>query len=503
MHVVPPAGACIGLTREEFEAAVDHARDVISSDVLFPPTTRPTVLQMSVAVQDAFATLAIPDEGQPLSELVEFAREHVLSHPRGNLSPRFFGWVLSPPAHAGIVGELLAAAFNASCGGQGHAAILLESTVVRWLMELMEFPREGSHGILTSGGSAATLYALACARNRAAQSLGLDVRSLGLQGLGRRLVFYQSEATHVCVRRAVEVLGLGHNALRTIPVDARGELKVGLLRDAIRRDRDDGLLPSCVVATAGTVDTGAIDPLTAIAALCEAERLWLHIDGAYGAPAILDPRKRDRLCGMAMADSLSVDPHKWLYVPIECGCLLVRREEDLRDTFRVQSSYLNPSSDMPPAPMDYGVQFTRAFRALKLWMTLARAGRNGIARAIQKCNSLAADLAAKVADSGELELVAPTALSIVCFRYRGRGALADHALDAINESIVAELQREGIVFPTRTVVDAKVCIRAIILHYDTGSSDLDLLLERVVASGRRLAGALPAACATVEGHVGS
>jgi glutamate/tyrosine decarboxylase-like PLP-dependent enzyme len=266
--------------------------------------------------------LPLPEAGRSDDEVLSFLNTSVAPYRLGNGHPRFFGWITSAPAPIGVLADLLATATNANCEPGGHGAAELERTVCHWLMDLTGFPCTGSHGLLVSGGSMANLTALAVARHRACTRAGRDVRRDGASATAD-LVLYQSSETHACIVKAVELIGLGRRRVRTIPVDGDLRMRVDLLAEAVRCDRDAGLLPFCVVGTAGTVNTGAIDPLDAIADLCKAEGLWFHVDGAYGGIAAADPALAPLSGALARADSLALDPHKWLGVPIECGCILI------------------------------------------------------------------------------------------------------------------------------------------------------------------------------------
>jgi glutamate/tyrosine decarboxylase-like PLP-dependent enzyme len=280
-----------------------------------------------------------------------------------------------------VITEILAAAMNPSCAGGDHAAIYLEHCVVRWLMQLLGFPIEGSAGLLVSGGSAASLTALAAARHRALGQLGIDVRKQGVCGAHSKLRLYASTQVHSCVQKAVELLGLGSECIRWIGVDEEFRVSLDALRQAIREDRQQGWQPFCIVASAGSVQTGAIDPLDALAAVASESSLWLHVDGAYGAAAVLDPNCKALFAGIERADSIALDPHKWLSVPVECGCVLVRDGSLLRDAFSLVPPYIRtePGKGIGNLPWfaEYGFQQTRGFRALKLWVTLAHAGTSG------------------------------------------------------------------------------------------------------------------------------
>src|SRR5262245_7016960 len=284
---------------------------------------RPVFAPMAEAARQALLELPFEDAGSAPEVLLEAVGSLVYPHPMGNGHPRFFGWVNSPPAPMGILAELLAAALGPSCAGGDHAAIYLERAVVRWLMALVGFPVAGSVGLLVSGGSVASLICLAAARHRAAATDGWDARAEGLSARPP-FVLYVSEEGHSALRKAAELLGLGGAQVRTVPVDRDLRMDLAALEAAIAHDRGAGRRPLCVGASAGTVGTGAIDPLDALADLCQTQGLWLHVDGAYGAMGGLDPSRTARYAGLARADSLALDPHKWLSVPVECGCALVR-----------------------------------------------------------------------------------------------------------------------------------------------------------------------------------
>ncbi len=415
----------------------------------------------------------------------------ILPHPMGNGHPRFFGWVNSPPAQLAVLTEMLAAAMDPSCAGGDHAAIYLEHAVIRWLTELIGLPPDGRRGgLLVSGGSMASLVALAAARHRAMAGLGRDVRADGLID-GPRLTLYMSEEAHGCIRKSLELLGLGSRSIRHVPTD--GEFRLDPLRLAgmITEDRRGGLTPFCIVGTAGTVNTGAIDPLDRLADVCEMEGLWFHIDGAYGAVGILDESKAPLYAGLDRADSIALDPHKWLSVPVECGCVLVRDTEWLRECFSLVPPYLReqPGRGFANLPWfaEYGFQQTRGFRALKLWATLLQAGRDGLSLIIRRHNRLALRLAKAIDEAPDLERLAPVSLSIVCFRFRPpEQRLSAEALDLLNQRIMEGLQEQGEVFLTSTTLRGRFALRACILHYGTTEGDVDHLVTCVRRMGARL-----------------
>ena len=344
----------------------------------------------------------------------------VLPHAMGNGHPTFFGWVNPPPTLAGVLASLPAAAMNPSVVSGDHADVHLERTAVRWLAELVGFPHPPGAGLLTSGASAATIVCLAGARGRAAAAAGHDVRRHGLAG-GPRLLAYVPFEAHSCVRRALELLGLGGDAIRPLPLPG-GRLDADDLRGAIAADRAAGATPALLVGSAGTVNTGAIDPLDVLADVAAAEGLWLHVDGAYGAFGVLDPALAARYRGLERADSLTLDPHKWLGVPVDAGCALVRRADDLRDAFSLIPPYLRQDAGAAVGTFaEYGFEQTRPFRALKTWATIAARGREGIVDQVVRANALARDLAALVEREPSLEVAAAPETSIVAFRARPPG----------------------------------------------------------------------------------
>jgi glutamate/tyrosine decarboxylase-like PLP-dependent enzyme len=478
---------------EEFRRLGHELVDLVT-DYLADIRARPVFRPMRPDERRALMEAALEDAGQAPDAIVERFRTAVLPHAMGNGHPRFFGWVNSPPAPLGVLADFAAAAMNPSCAGGDHAAIYVERAAVRWLMELIGFPTEGSMGLLVSGGSVASLVGLATARHQAATRDGWNARTEGLQGDRKPFVLYITEQGHSCLQKAAELLGLGARAIHQVGVDARFRMDVGALRTAIADDRAAGRRPFCVAASAGSVGTGAIDPLDDLADLCTAEGLWLHVDGAYGGLAATVPGYRERGLGLARADSIALDPHKWLSVPVECGAILVRDGALLREAWSLVPPYLRTEPDRGfgglPWYSEYGVQQTRGFRALKLWMTLQHLGRDGVRELIGRHLALAEHLASLVERAPDLELLAPAGLSIVCFRYAPPGLHGDDKrLDALNQRVMEDVQASGIAFLTQTTLHGRFALRACILHYATTEDDLAALLDVVRASGERLAAA--------------
>jgi len=462
----------------DFRAAAHQAVDLVA-DYLGGIRERPVYQPVPEPHRAHLMEMSLPDDGQEVSGLIQRFATEILPWPMGNGHPRFFGWANSPPDPAGVIAGLLEAGFDPSCAGGDHAAIYLERCVTRWLAELVGFPHDGGIGLLTSGGSMASLTAIATARHVAASRDGWNDREDGIQRAPATLVMYLSTEGHTTMVKAAELLGIGNRQVRRVPVDGALRIDVAALTALVKEDRAAGYRPFLVCASAGTVGTGAIDPFDALADLCAEEGMWLHVDGALGAVGILDQRVEAAYAGMDRADSLAIDPHKWLSVPVECGCVLFRDATLPRDTFSLVPAYLRTEENRGigglPWFSEYGFQQTRGFRALKLWMTLAANGREGIAASIRHHNDLARELAALVAAAPELELYAEPTLCITCFRVR---AAVD--ADAINKQVMEAVQSSGRAFVTQAVIDDTFWLRASVMHYGTTSEDIAALVETVL-----------------------
>jgi glutamate/tyrosine decarboxylase-like PLP-dependent enzyme len=431
-----------------------------------------------------------PEEGQPIEKTLAFAREHILPFPMGNSHQRFYGFINATADPVGIAADYLAASMNPNCWGGDHAAIHVEHRVMRWLAEFLGYP-ETAEGILVSGGSMANFTALAAARR--AMTPG-NVREDGLAGEGRpRLTVYASDQVHHCVDKAVDLLGIGTNQLRKIPTDERFRLRMDLLAEAVAADRRTGFTPAIVVGTAGTVNTGAIDPLEEIADFCARESLWFHVDGAYGAMARLSRKLAPLFAGMERADSIAADPHKWLYVPYEAGATLVREKGRLSNAFRKFPEYLASDPESPfPGPAwfaERGVELSRSFKALKVWMGLKTHGRSGYARAIENDVALARFLAEEVDRREDFERLAESVLSIANFRYRPKDRnLSEEDLHRINRRIVNRLVGDGSFFLAPTTLKGRTALRVCIVNFRTREEDLTALLDEATRIGRELLG---------------
>ncbi|HEY8686472.1 MAG TPA: pyridoxal-dependent decarboxylase, partial [Chloroflexota bacterium] len=427
----------------------------------------------------------VPMEGEPVDAVYAQFVESIAQYSLGNDHPRFWGWVMGNGTPLGMLAEMLAAGMNPNVGGGEHAANYVEAQVIDWCKELLGFPPEAS-GLLVSGGSMANLLALAVARSR----VPFDVRHEGLQAAPRHVTLYGSSEMHSSIQRAVEVLGLGSRNLRVIPVDRDDMINMAALRTMIVQDLEDGFQPLCLIANAGTTNTGAIDPLHEMADLAATYGMWLHVDGAFGALAVLSPELKPLVAGIERADSIAFDLHKWGYQPFEVGCTLVRDAQTHLATFSLTPEYLKHGERGTAGASlwfsDYGVELTRGFRALKVWMAFKVHGVDKLGRLARQNVEQARYLAELVERSPSLELLAPVALNVVCFRYSAPG-LDERQTDALNEEVVIRLQEGGIAVPSGTRVRGRYAIRCAITNHRSRWEDFELLVQAVQRIGQELA----------------
>lgn len=420
----------------------------------------------------------LPEHPQGTGSVCDEFKRLVLPYINGNTHPSFFGWVHGSGTPGGMLAEMMAAAINCNLGGREQAPIYIEQSVIDWMKQLFGYP-DTSSGLLVSGTSMATLNALTVARNLA---VDWDVRQHGLKDAANQLVAYTSTEGHSSIDKAIEMLGLGRDQLKKITVDDDRRMNVSALRKAIENDLQNGLTPFAVIATVGTVNTGAIDDLLAIGEVCQNHGIWLHVDGAFGASIVLSKRLRHRLEGIDQADSIAFDFHKWMHVPYDAGCLLVRDGQKHRNTFCSRPDYLASSSaglaSSPTWFCDYGPELSRGFRALKVWFTLKEQGTNKLASCIEKNCAQASWLAAEVRDQPHFELVSGVAMNIVCFRFAD-ARLPERTLEAINHEIVNRLHEEGIAAPSTTQIDGRMAIRVCLTNHRTERSHLAQMLVAI------------------------
>ncbi len=416
----------------------------------------------------------------PLATIYDQFREQILPYGTGNTHPRFMGWVHGGGTPVGMLAEMLAAGLNANLGGRDHAPVEVERQVIRWAAEAFGLPATAG-GLLVTGSSMANFMAVLMARTAA---LGADCRRDGLRDV--RLTAYASASAHRCVPDALDMAGIGSAALRLIPTNNDFAMDQSALAAAIAADRQQGAKPFMVIGTAGSVDIGAFDDLPAIADLCAAEDLWFHVDGAFGALAALAPGLRHLVRGMDRARSIAFDFHKWAQVPYDAGCILVRDQADQLATFASSAAYLRPGARglaaNAPWPCDLGPDLSRGFRALKVWFTLQAFGADRLGAVAQQSCTIARHLAERIRAEPELELLAPVPLNIVCFRYRGTDP------DNLNAELAADLQEAGIAAPSTTVIGGALAIRAAFVNHRSRIEDADILVEAVLATGRRRSG---------------
>lgn len=489
----------LGLSTAEIDSLSSQVTGLVTeyfgrvSDVpVFPRTSGgPTIAHLESR---------LPVTGEPLEKLLDDCRE-IIKGIRHNGHPRQFGYVASPATPAGAFADLIASALNVNVTAwrSAPAATELERLVVSWLGSMIGYSEE-AHGLLTSGGSMANLIAMLIAHRSKANH---DTARQGLWNCGPPMTIYASDQVHMSIQKAADILGIGRDQVRMIESDDRFRMNVRALRERVQDDLRDGLRPFCVVASTGTVNTGAVDPLNEIADLVAEFNLWFHIDGAYGAPATLDERKRSLFAGLNRADSISLDAHKWLYVPIDAGCLLFRDQVSARAAFASdEADYIKileqPNTDEAFAFWDYGIELSRRFRALKIWLTFRYYGLTRIAAAISEDNSLAEYLGRCVQEAEDFELMAPVELSICCFRYVPKGSKAGLAsasiadreringeLDQLNTRLMLAVQRGGHAYLSNATLRGRFALRACITNFRTTQADVDKTLEIIREAARR------------------
>ena len=451
----------------------------------------------------------LPESGSDPAQLLEQTTRLLFEHSLFNAHPRFFGYITASPAPIGILGDFLASALNPNVGSfvLSPAATEIESQTVRWIAELIGYPSDCG-GLLVSGGNMANFVCFLAARaSRAGKAGGAsgagkasetgkesgagEASGAGRAGGDGRLRVYASVETHTWIQKAADLSGLGSTSIRWIPTDAKLRMDVAALRRQLEADKADGDVPCLVVGTGGSVSTGAVDPLPDIAAVCREHGAWFHVDGAYGGFAAAVPEAPDDLRGLSQADSVAVDPHKWLYAPLEAGCALVRNPEALRAAFSYHPPYYH-FDERATNYVDYGPQNSRGFRALKVWLALRHVGAAGYRKMIADDIGLSRAMAEAVSRHPDLELMTQD-LSITTFRYAPRdlqstvrGEALERHLDALNRELLDRLQRGGELFVSNAIIGGRYALRACIVNFNTGLADVDALPEIVARIGRRV-----------------
>jgi glutamate/tyrosine decarboxylase-like PLP-dependent enzyme len=426
----------------------------------------------------------LPDEGEKTEKIYEEFLQNILPYNLGNVHPRFWGWVCGTGTAGGMLADMLASGMNASPSFGEHADIYVEKQVINWSKELLGFPKSSS-GLLTTGASMANVLALTVARNH----FNAGIRSKGLQKSGGQLTVYASTETHNCVQKAIELLGIGSEHLRKIPVNASYRIRPDLLQQQIEEDINAGYLPFCIVGNAGTVNTGAIDDLQLLANIAKQYNCWFHVDGAFGAVLNILPEYKEKLKGLQLADSIAFDYHKWFYVNYDAACVLIRDGAVHRNAFSVNASYLQHHERGLIAGENHynhlGLELSRGFRALKVWMSLKEHGLDKYRQLVRQNLQQAQYLASLVRADKQLELMAPVDMNIVCFRFVVPG-LNNDQLNGLNKEILMQLHESGRALPSFTVLNGGYCIRAAITNHRSKREDFEILVNEVLRIGNKI-----------------
>jgi aromatic-L-amino-acid/L-tryptophan decarboxylase len=442
------------------DSIISHVEGIRSQPVWQPPSAE--VL--------SYFSQPLPEAARDLHEVLDEVRTHVMPFATGNLHPGFMGWVHGAGTPVGLLGELVSAGLNMNCGGRNHVGIEVEQQVVRWMKNAFHYPDEAS-GVFVTGSSMANFLATIVAKSEA---LGSDSRELGLRQMSRDLVAYASSEAHSCVAQALELSGIGSVNLRKVPVDDSKRMRIDELKRAISADRASGNLPFLLVGTAGTVNTGAIDPLSELSRVAAQERIWFHVDGAIGALATFSPELKGLFSGIESSDSIALDFHKSGHVPYDAGFLLVKDGKAHKRAFANSAGYLQRSENGLAAgetwPCDLGVDLSRGCRALKTWITLSALGTQRIGRSIAHTCKLADYLGERISQSPQFILKSPVSLNIVCFGVRTGG-------DALIREIVTQLQLAGIAAPSWTSLNGETVVRCAIVNHRTTKDDIDRFLQ--------------------------
>ena len=440
-------------------------------------------------IQNILGSTSFPENGQTVSKLITRASELLLNNSLLNGHPKFMGYITASAAPIGILGELLASSVNPNCGAfiLSPMATEIEKQTIQWLAEFIGVsPNYG--GILVSGGNMANFTAFLAARTAKAPD---NFKQNGLDNSAQRMTIYCSKTTHTWIEKAAILFGHGTNSIRWIETNEDNQMNLSVLEDTIKLDITKGFKPLMVVGTAGDVSTGTVDDLNGIATICKANDLWFHIDGAYGVPANILPENQALFHGIKEADSIAIDPHKWLYSPLEAGCTLVKNPKHLTDAYSSHPEYYNfGKTNSEQNFYEYGLQNSRGFRALKVWLMLQQVGENGYKQMISEDIALAKHLFSKAENHPDLEAVSQS-LSITTFRYVPRDIPKiiddkESYLNDLNEKLVTALQQGGKMFLSNAVVNKKYCLRTCIVNFRTSAKDIEEIMEIIVEEGHKI-----------------
>lgn len=466
--------------REAGHALVDQIADFLSEmpDGKVTPAPLPSELKLKLPG-------AMPGKGEEASALLNETWELLSKNSLFNGHPRFWGYVTSSPSPMGMLADLMASAINSNCGAfvLSPMATEIEKQTIKWLGQLIGYP--AGDGIMVSGGNMANLVGFLAARKAKAN---WNIRENGLEPGGRKWTIYASAETHTWINKAADLFGLGLNAIRWVPVNDRQEMDIKLLEEKIAEDKSKGFIPFMIVGAAGTVGTGAVDDLKALGIISARENCWYHIDGAYGGFAAALPELKNQFTGIEMADSIAIDPHKWLYSPLEAGCTLVKDCHALVDAYSFHPSYYNFEGEEEPQTNFYerGMQNSRGFRALKVWLSMRHLGAEGHVQLIREDIELAKRLYSLLKDEPEIEVFSQH-LSITTFRFRPKEFANDQAyLNELNQALLNKLEAGGEVFLSNALVNGNFLLRACIVNFRTRLSDIRALVEIVLKEGRKL-----------------
>ena len=476
----------IELSQDEFKTVGHQLIDLIAGFIGTIDNRPVTTSKTTGELQKLLNTSSLPEQGTPAAEISSRIAPLLFDHSLHNGHPKFMGYITSSAIPAGALADLLAAAVNPNVGAQilSPIATEIEKCTIKWLAEFIGVDPDYG-GILVSGGNMANFTAFLAARTAKAKT---PIKEEGIDNASGRMLIYCSTNTHTWIEKAASLFGHGTSSIRWIPTDILDRMDTALLETAIKKDQQDGAQPFLVVGTAGDVSTGAVDDLRSIAAICKAYDLWFHIDGAYGMPAAAIPHQKKHFHGMKDADSIALDPHKWLYCPLEAGCTLVKKPQHLTDTFSSHPAYYNFSNvEDSPAHNFYerGLQNSRGFRALKVWIALMQVGRAGYIRMINGNIQLSRLLFELAQKHPQLEAVTQH-LSITTLRYIPKSAEDETYLDKLNETLLNKLQQGGKVFLSNAVVHKKYCLRACIVNFRTSKKDIEEIIGTIVEEGEKI-----------------